>query len=132
VLVARAHYSPYRLRGGAAWNASRADAIAAATTAAIERAIPCFTSRVMHQTTLTPADLEQTFGLTEGAATHGELALDQILFMRPLPGLSRYATPIAGLYLCGAGTHPGPAIAGGSGWLAARSITGARVRTSSR
>ena len=69
-----------------------------------------------------PPDLEATFGLTEGATTQGELTLDQILFMRPVPGASRYETPLEGLYLCGAGTHPGSGIEGGPGWLAARQV----------
>jgi len=69
---------------------------------------------------LSPADLEPTYGLTEGAASHGELGLDQILFMRPLPGWSRYALPVEGLYLGGAGAHPGPGVTGGAGWLAAQ------------
>ena len=71
---------------------------------------------------LTPDGLEQQSGLTEGHLYHGEHTLDQILFMRPVAGWSRYRTPIAGLYLCGAGTHPGGAIAGGAGRNAARAI----------
>jgi phytoene dehydrogenase-like protein len=66
--------------------------------------------------------LEQQSGLTEGHLYHGEHTLDQILFMRPVAGWSRYRTPIMGLYLCGAGTHPGGAIAGGAGRNAARAI----------
>jgi phytoene dehydrogenase-like protein len=50
------------------------------------------------------------------------MALDQILFMRPVAGWSRHAMPVDGLYLCGAGTHPGPGVAGGPGWLAAREV----------
>jgi phytoene dehydrogenase-like protein len=68
---------------------------------------------------VTPWDLEQEFGLTEGNIFHGELALDQLFFMRPLAGWARYRTPIAGLYLCGAGTHPGGGVMGASGRLAA-------------
>ena len=71
---------------------------------------------------LTPDSLERQSGLTEGHLYHGEHTLDQILFMRPVAGWSRYRTPIDGLYLCGAGTHPGGAIAGGSGRNAARAI----------
>jgi phytoene dehydrogenase-like protein len=71
---------------------------------------------------LTPDALEQRSGLTEGHRYHGEHTLDQILFMRPVAGWSRYRTPIRGLYLCGAGTHPGGAIAGGAGRNAARAI----------
>jgi phytoene dehydrogenase-like protein len=71
---------------------------------------------------LTPDALEQRSGLTEGHRYHGEHTLDQILFMRPVAGWSRYRTPIRSLYLCGAGTHPGGAIAGGAGRNAARAI----------
>ncbi|HXM39084.1 MAG TPA: NAD(P)/FAD-dependent oxidoreductase, partial [Gemmatimonadales bacterium] len=70
----------------------------------------------------TPQDLEREYGLTEGHLYHGELTLDQILFMRPVAGWSRYRTPISGLYLCGAGTHPGGGIAGAAGRNAARVI----------
>jgi phytoene dehydrogenase-like protein len=122
VLAARVQYAPYRLRDAAVWDDARAEVMADAVTAAIEDVAPCFSTRVLHRRTLTPRDLEERFGLTEGAATHGELGLDQILFMRPVPQLGRYATPIDGLFLCGAGTHPGPGIAGGPGWLAARRV----------
>jgi phytoene dehydrogenase-like protein len=71
---------------------------------------------------LTPLDFEERYGATEGHFYHGELTLDQILFMRPVPGWSRYRAPVGGLYLCGAGTHPGGAIAGGPGRNAAHVI----------
>jgi phytoene dehydrogenase-like protein len=71
---------------------------------------------------LTPLDLEQTFGLTEGHIYQAELALDQIFFMRPLPGWARYGTPIENLYLCGSGTHPGGGITGLPGYYAAKEI----------
>jgi phytoene dehydrogenase-like protein len=70
----------------------------------------------------TPHDLSCTYGLTEGHLYHGELTLDQILFMRPVAGWSRYRTPLPGVYLCGAGTHPGGGIAGAAGRNAARVI----------
>jgi phytoene dehydrogenase-like protein len=70
----------------------------------------------------TPADWDRLYDLTEGHLYHGELTLDQILFMRPLAGWSRYRTPLEGLYLCGAGTHPGGGIAGAAGRNAARVI----------
>jgi phytoene dehydrogenase-like protein len=128
VLVARVQYAPYRLRDGAAWDAVRADALGDAVTSIIDETFPCFSSRVLYRATLTPRDLEERYGLTEGAATHGELGLDQILFMRPVAGMAHYATPIDGLYLCGAGTHPGPGVAGGPGWLGARrALAGGRV-----
>jgi phytoene dehydrogenase-like protein len=71
---------------------------------------------------LTPADLKARFGLTGGHLYQGDLTLDQILFMRPVPGWSRYATPIDGLLLSGAATHPGGGITGMSGYLAARQV----------
>jgi phytoene dehydrogenase-like protein len=120
VLVARAQYAPYHLRDGAIWDKARRHALADTVTKAIARVAPDFAKRVHHRVAWSPLDLEQQFGLHEGASSHGELGLDQILFMRPVPGSGRYATPIEGLYLGGAGTHPGPGILGGSGWLAAR------------
>ena len=71
---------------------------------------------------VTPRDLEERYGLTDGALTQGEITLDQILFMRPIPGWGQYTTPIRGLYLGGAGTHPGSGVFGMSGLLAARRI----------
>ena len=82
--------------------------------------VPGFSDRIHRRVLFTPAELEKEFGITEGAVTHGELTLDQILFMRPVPGWSRYEMPLRGLYLCSAGTHPGPGIEGAPGWLAAQ------------
>jgi phytoene dehydrogenase-like protein len=131
VLVARAQYAPYRLKGGAAWDATRRDALAEAVTRAIEAVAPGFASRILHRVAWSPRDLEERFGLREGAATQGELGLDQILFMRPVAGWGRHTTPIAGLHLGGAGTHPGPGVLGGPGWLAAGSVlkSGRATRT---
>src|SRR6266850_823112 len=128
VLVARAQYAPYRLADAAAWDVPRRDALAASVTAAIEAVAPGFSSTVLHQAAWSPHDLERQFGLREGAASHGELGLDQILFMRPVAGWGQHATPITGLYLGGAGAHPGPGILGGPGWLAARRLLGDRRR----
>jgi phytoene dehydrogenase-like protein len=121
VVVARVQYAPYTLRDGE-WNSAKGEALADRVTAVIEAAVPCFSSRILHRVVLSPLDIEQRYGLTEGALTHGELTLDQILFMRPVPGWGRYAMPIRGLYLGGAGTHPGPGVLGGSGWLAAARV----------
>ena len=68
---------------------------------------------------LTPLDLERTYGLTEGNIFHGDLSLEQLFFMRPVAGWSRYRTPITGLYLCGAGAHPGGGVTGAPGYNAA-------------
>jgi phytoene dehydrogenase-like protein len=124
VAVARVQYAPYRLKDGAAWDAARMDALAERVTAAIEAVAPGFRSRVLHRADWSPRDLEERFGLREGASSQGELGLDQILFMRPVAGWGRHATPVAGLYLGGAGTHPGPGILGGAGWLAAERVLG--------
>ena len=128
ILAARVQYAPYRLAGAASWDAARRDALADSVTAAIEGAAPGFASAVLHRAAWSPVDLESGFGLREGAATHGELGLDQILFMRPVAGWGQHATPIDGLYLGGAGTHPGPGILGGPGWLAARRLIAHRRR----
>ena len=66
----------------------------------------------------------ELFMLVEGSPSQGELGLDQVLFMRPVAGWGRHATPIDGLYLGGSGTHPGPGILGGAGWLAAGRMLG--------
>jgi len=121
VVVATARSAPYRLREGA-WTDQKRDAFGNRVTAAIATVAPDFPDLVAHCVVGTPVELEATFRLTEGAVTHGEMTLDQILFMRPVAGASRHAMPIAGLYLCGAGTHPGSGIAGGPGWLAARRV----------
>ncbi len=120
VMVARVQYAPYRLDDGATWDDARRESLMARVDAAIEECAPGFASHVLHRVALTPADLERHFGLREGAASQGELGLDQILFMRPVAGFGRHTTPIGGLYLGGAGTHPGPGVVGGPGWLAAR------------
>ena len=95
-------------------------------TRVLDESLPGFASRVRHRSLLTPRDLAERYGLTEGAVTHGELTLDQIMFMRPVAGSGQYAMPIAGLYLGGAGAHPGPGVLGGPGWLAARRVLGDR------
>jgi phytoene dehydrogenase-like protein len=117
-LLARVQYIPHSLRDGS-WDASRKSALTNLVMAAAARAIPGFSKHVRQASVLTPPDLAERFGIREGAMTHGEITLDQILFMRPVAGWGRYAMPVAGLYLGGAGTHPGPGIAGGPGLLAA-------------
>ena len=121
VLVAKAQYAPYRLREGAVWDAALRDSLADRVTAAIAAASPCFQSRIAARVALSPRDLEERFHLREGAASHGELGLDQILFMRPVAGWG-HRTPVDGLYWGGSGTHPGPGVLGGAGWLAAKRI----------
>ena len=123
VVTARVHYAPYALRDGE-WDAKRCAALEKKVTAMIARVAPAFESTIIHRAVLSPRDVEERFGVTEGALTHGELMLDQMLFMRPVAGWGRYYMPVRGLYLGGAGTHPGPGVLGGAGYLAARA-TGA-------
>lgn len=118
VMVAKVQWTPHTLRAGE-WDAARKATLADRVTRLVGEALPGFADRVLHRETLSPLDLAQRFGLTEGATTHGELTLDQILFMRPVPGAGDHRGPIRGLYLAGAGSHPGPGVLGGPGWLAA-------------
>lgn len=113
-------YAPYRLTGG--WTDVRREALGDAVVAALAQYAPGIERSVVQRQVLTPRDIELRFGLTEGHTYQGELTLDQILFMRPVPGWSRYRAPVAGVYLCGSGTHPGGGIAGASGYNAAREV----------
>ena len=79
-------------------------------------------SSIVNTKTITPLDLEQTYGLTEGDLNHGQLMLDQFLFMRPIPGWSNHKTPIDNLYLCGSGVHGGGGVNGASGRNAVKAI----------
>ena len=113
-------YAPYRLRDGE-WTARR-DVWADSVIRTLAEYAPDLASCIEARQAITPLDLEQTYGLTGGHIFHGELGLDQMFAMRPLLGWARYRTPIAGLYLCGSGTHPGTGLNGPSGRNAAREI----------
>jgi phytoene dehydrogenase-like protein len=76
---------------------------------------PSLKAQVSAVKTITPQDLETTYGLTEGDLHHGQLMLDQFLFMRPMPGWSDHKTPIDNLYLCGSGVHGGGGVSGAAG-----------------
>jgi len=118
VIEVRVQYAPHELSDGQ-WDQPRRRALGERVVGALASHVPELeASRV--EEVLAPPDLEARYGFPEGHAYGGELTLDQILFMRPVPGWARYRTPIGGLYLCGAGTHPGGAIAGASGAHAAR------------
>lgn len=119
VLVARVQYAPYRLSDGRAWDGESESILTKTVTAAIERVMPIGDNTM---SLVTPKNIEDQYALTQGGVTHGELMLDQILFMRPVAGWGRYAMPIDGLYLGGSGAHPGPGVLGGAGWLAARRV----------
>ena len=112
-------YAPYKLKGD--WNTQRGP-LGETVVKTIAQYAPGVTGMILAQQTITPKDLEDTYGLTSGQIFHGELALDQFFTMRPLLDWARYRTPIANLYLCGSGTHPGAGLTGGSGANAAREI----------
>ena len=114
-------FAPYQLKNSE-WNPStslragveseKVEKIAIDTLAEY---FPTLKSSIKNTKTITPKDLEDTYGLTEGDINHGQLMLDQFLFMRPIPGWSNHKTPIDHLYLCGSGVHGGGGVSGASG-----------------
>jgi phytoene dehydrogenase-like protein len=118
-------YAPYALRAGSWDEAARAE-LGDRAIRTLSKYAPNIESLIEARHILTPLDIEGQFGLAEGNVYHGEMTLDQLLFMRPVPGASRYTTPVRGLYLCGAGTHPGGGVTGVPGFNAAREILKAR------
>jgi phytoene dehydrogenase-like protein len=114
-------YAPYSLKDGA-WDDDRRQALGDTVVKTLTEYAPNFESTVLQRHVLTPLDLEETYGLAEGNIYHGEHTMDQLFLMRPVPECARYRTPIANLYLCGAGTHPGGGVTGAPGRNAAREI----------
>jgi phytoene dehydrogenase-like protein len=122
VLAALFQYAPRDLRD-AEWDDAARDRVADAAVQTLEVYAPGIADRIVARHVVTPADLEVEYGLSGGHPMHGELALDQFFAWRPLLGHAQYRLDgIRGLYLCGAGTHPGGGITGGPGRNAARAI----------
>jgi phytoene dehydrogenase-like protein len=113
-------YAPYRLAEGT-WD-ERREAFADRCVELVEEVAPGFRRSILGREVLTPVDLERRFGLTGGNIFQGAMSLSQLNFMRPLPGWADYRTPIRGLYMCGAATHPGGGVMGACGLNAAREI----------
>jgi phytoene dehydrogenase-like protein len=113
-------YAPFKLKNSD-WETQRVP-LGDAVVKTISRYAPDLPQQIVSHQVITPRDLEDTYGLTGGHIFHGELALDQFFTMRPLLDWARYRTPIANLYLCGSGTHPGAGLTGGSGANAAKEI----------
>jgi len=113
-------YTPYALRDGD-WG-SRRDEIAKLVVDTIAVYAPNFRGLIIDQRMISPTDLETVYDLPEGNTNHGEMTLDQFFHMRPIPGYARYRTPVEGVYLCGAGCHPGGGVTGLPGRNAAREI----------
>ena len=115
-------YAPYRLDPSLGdWDAQR-EAFGDAVLDAVAQFAPGIRERILHRQVLTPLDMERMTGLSEGNIFQGELTLEQLFFNRPSPGWARYRTPIRGLWMGGAATHPGGGIMGASGRLAALEV----------
>ena len=110
-------YAPYDLREGT-WDEQR-EAFGDAVVNTLSEHMPNLKKRILHRQVLTPFDIEQQIGLTQGNIFQGELSLAQLFFLRPLPGYAKYRTPIRGYYQCGSAAHPGGGITGAPGRLAA-------------
>ena len=119
VLSAIVQYAPYDPEGG--WDAHR-DVFAKSIIDLIEQYAPGISKSVLSYQLVTPKDLESNYGMTGGQWHHVEMTLDQVLMMRPFPGASQYGVDVDGLYLCGAGTHPGGGLMGLAGKNAATEI----------
>ena len=115
-------YAPYDINGG--WNDQKREAFGDAVINTIARYAPNIKDIILHRQVLTPADLESTFGLTEGNIFHGELTLQQLFSLRPAVKWADYTTPIKNYFQCGSGTHPGGGITGSPGEMAAKKILG--------
>lgn len=115
-------YAPYSIKGG--WNDSKRQAFGDAVINTLAEYAPNIKDIILHRQVLTPADLETTFGLTEGNIFHGELTIQQLFSLRPAIQWADYTTPIKNYYQCGSGTHPGGGITGSPGEMAAKKILG--------
>jgi phytoene dehydrogenase-like protein len=120
VMTCFIQYVPYRLKEGN-WDEKR-ELLGDRVVKKIGEYAPNVPGSVVARQVLTPLDLERTYGLTEGNIFHGDLNLEQLFFMRPVGGWARYRTPVNGLYLCGAGAHPGGGVTGAPGHNAAKQV----------
>jgi phytoene dehydrogenase-like protein len=114
-------YAPYKLRAGLNWDEQR-EAFGNNVIDTIAEYAPNIKNLIINKQVLTPLDLERDFGLSEGNIFQGELSLEQLFFLRPVPGYAAFRTPIKNLYMCGSATHPGGGIMGAPGRLAALEI----------
>lgn len=120
VLSMMVQYAPYDLRDGR-WEDQR-ELLGDTVVATLSKYAPDLPGLISQRKVITPLDWEQEYGLTEGSIHHGQMGLDQLLFMRPVAGYGRYRTPFSNLYLCGAGAHPGGGVTGLPGYNAAREV----------
>ena len=120
MLTCFVQYLPYSLCSGS-WDNHR-ELLGDRVTELIGQFAPNLPGSIVARRVYTPVDLEATFGITEGNIFHGDISLEQMFFMRPLPRWAHYQTPIDNLWLCGAGTHPGGGVTGAPGYNAAHAI----------
>ena len=114
------HVSP-RFADGSTWDQHR-EAVADLMIDTVEAYAPGFRASVIARQSLSPLDLERIFGLPNGDIFHGAMTLDQLFSARPMHGFAAYRMPIAGLYLCGSGAHPGGGVTGAPGHNAAQAV----------
>jgi len=129
VMTMFTQYGPWREED---WPQGAREAYARDCLEHLARHAPNVTDAVVHHEVLAPPDLEEIFGLVGGSIFQGEQGLDQMAFMRPCPALAQYATPVGGLYLCGAGTHPGGGVMALGGHNAAMRVLRDRRRAGRR
>jgi len=115
-------YAPYHLKEGAAQWPDKREALGDTVIDTLAEYCPNLKDSILHRQVVTPWDLEQDVGLTEGNIFQGELSLEQLGPFRPVAGWSRYRTPIHNLWMCGSCTHPGGGIMGAPGELAAKTL----------
>ena len=115
-------YAPYDLKGG--WNNEKREAFGDAVVNTLAQYAPNIKDIILHRQVLSPMDLENTFGLTEGNIFHGELTIQQLFSLRPAAKWANYTSPIKNYFQCGSGTHPGGGITGSPGEMAAKKILG--------
>jgi phytoene dehydrogenase-like protein len=122
VLSCFVQYAPYHLKDGT-WDDQR-ESFGDTVVETLSEYAPNLKSLILHRQVVTPLDLEREWGLSEGNIFQGELALEQLLFLRPVPGWAQYRTPIRNLFMCGSAAHPGGGIMGAPGRNAALEILG--------
>ncbi len=120
IMTCFVQYVPFLLRQGT-WDEKR-ELLGDLVIKKIDQYAPNVSSAIIARQVITPLDLERTYGLTEGNIFHGDLSLEQLFFMRPVPGSAQYRMPIESLYLCGAGAHPGGGVTGAPGHNAAHQV----------
>ncbi|MBT3190140.1 MAG: NAD(P)/FAD-dependent oxidoreductase [Anaerolineae bacterium] len=120
ILSVTVKYMPYKLRNGN-WDELRAE-IGKLVIDTISAYAPDFRQYIQHVKVITPLEMEDVYSLPEGSPVHGDMALNQFMWMRPIPGYAQYRGPFEGLYMCSVATHPGCGVTGISGKIAARQI----------